>query len=226
MAIRNLITVELHTHTHYSKDCLTRPAQFILECRRKGLDRVAVTDHNTTAGAFKLQAMAPDLIIVGEEIKTDCGEIIAYFLSEEVPPGLPVRQAIARVRDQGGIVGVSHPADRLRREAMGIDRLLPIIDRVDALEVFNARCLYAADNDAARAIAAEYGKPGFAGSDAHTLWELGRASVSMEPFDTPQQFLENLKSAYLNTRLSPPLVHFASTWAKWLRRVKLAPRPG
>lgn len=220
-----MITVELHTHTCYSKDCLTTPAQFILACRRKGLDRVAVTDHNTTAGAFKLKAMAPDLIIVGEEIKTDCGEIIAYFLSQEVPPGLPVRQAIARVRDQGGIVGVSHPADRLRREAMGIGRLLPIIDRVDALEVFNARCLYPADNDAARAIAAEYGKPGFAGSDAHTPWELGRASVSLEPFDTPQQFLENLKSAYLNTRLSSPLVHFASTWAKWMRRLNIAPRP-
>ncbi|HJW84645.1 MAG TPA: PHP domain-containing protein [Anaerolineae bacterium] len=220
-----MITVELHTHTCYSKDCLTAPGQFILECRRKGLDRVAVTDHNTTAGAFKLKAMAPDLIVVGEEIRTDCGEIIAYFLSEEVPPDLPVRQAIARVRDQGGIVGVSHPADRLRREAMGIDRLLPIIDRVDALEVFNARCLYPADNDAAHAIAAEYGKPGFAGSDAHTLWELGRASVSLEPFDTPQQFLENLKSAYLNTRLSSPLVHFASTWAKWMRRLHIAPRP-
>jgi predicted metal-dependent phosphoesterase TrpH len=121
-----MITLELHTHTHYSKDCLTPPEKYIAECRRKGLDRVAVTDHNTTAGAFKLKAMAPDLIIVGEEIKTDSGEIIAYFLTEEVPMGLPVREAIDRVRAQGGIVGVSHPADRLRKEAMGIDRLLPI----------------------------------------------------------------------------------------------------
>lgn len=220
-----MITVELHTHTYYSKDSLTRPEDFIAECRRKKLDRAAVTDHNTTAGAFKLKAMAPDLIIVGEEIKTDSGEIIAYFLSEEVPMGLPVREAIARVRDQGGIVGVSHPADRLRAEAMGIDRLLPIVDLVDALEVFNARCIYSEDNATATAIAAEYGKPGFAGSDAHTLTELGRATVSMEPFDTPQQFLENLKSAYLNTRLSPPFIHFASAWAKWMRRLKIAPRP-
>jgi hypothetical protein len=218
-----MITVELHTHTCYSKDCLTTLDNFILECRRKGIDRAAVTDHNTTAGAFKLKAMAPDLIIVGEEIKTDSGEIIAYFLTQEVPMGLPVREAIARVRDQGGIVGVSHPADRLRKEAMGIDRLLPIVDQIDALEVFNARCIYPADNATAREIAIEYGKPGFAGSDAHTLMELGRGTVSLEPFGTPQEFLENLRSAYLNTRLSSPLVHFASTWAKWMRRLKLAP---
>jgi predicted metal-dependent phosphoesterase TrpH len=220
-----MLKVELHTHTCYSKDCLTPLDKFISECRRKKLDRVAVTDHNTTAGAFRLKEMAPDLIIVGEEIKTDSGEIIAYFLAEEVPIGLPVREAIDRVRDQGGIVGVSHPADRLRREAMGLDRLEPIVDRVDALEVFNARCLYKSDNEAARDFAARHAKIGFAGSDAHTLVELGRATLTMKEFDSAQTFLESLRTAQLNTQLSSPLVHFASTWAKWMRRLKIVPRP-
>ncbi len=218
-------TIELHTHTCYSKDCLTSLDRFIADCRRKGLDRVAVTDHNTIAGALKLKAMAPDLIIVGEEIKTDSGEIIAYFLTEEVPVRLPVREAIACVRAQGGVVGVSHPADRLRREAMGLARLEPIVDRVDALEVFNARCLHAADNVAAREFAAQHGKVGFAGSDAHTLAELGQATVTLEPFDSPQSFLASLRTARLNARLSSPIVHLASTWARWLRRFKLVARP-
>ncbi|HEY4688851.1 MAG TPA: PHP-associated domain-containing protein [Anaerolineae bacterium] len=220
-----MLKVELHTHTCYSKDCLTPPDKFIAECRRKGIDRVAVTDHNTTAGAFKLKAMAPDLIIVGEEIKTDSGEIIAYFLTEEVPVGLPVREAIQRVRDQGGIVGVSHPADRLRKEAMGLDRLEPIVDRVDALEVFNARCIVRADNHAAREFAKEHSKIGFAGSDAHTLVEIGRATVTLNEFDSPESFLENLRTARLNTQLSSPFIHLASTWAKWMRRLKIVPRP-
>ena len=224
-----MLTVELHTHTCYSKDCLTPLDRFIAECRRKGLDRVAVTDHNTIAGALKLKAMAPDLIIVGEEIKTDSGEIIAYFLaeapSEEVPPGLPVREAIARVRDQGGVVGVSHPADRLRKEAMGLDRLAAIVDLVDVLEVFNARCIYAADNTAARDFALRHAKPGFAGSDAHTLTELGRATVTLPAFDSPQTFLDSLRAARLNARPSSPLIHFASTWAKWMRRLSIVPRP-
>ncbi len=220
-----MLTTELHTHTCYSRDCLTPLDKFIAACRRRGLDRVAVTDHNTTAGALRLQALAPDLIIVGEEIKTDSGEIIAYFLSEDVPPGLPVREAIARVREQGGVVGVSHPADRLRKEAMGLDRLAPIVDRVDALEVFNARCIYASDNTAARDFALRHGKPGFAGSDAHTLAELGRATVTLPAFDSPQTFLDSLRAARLNARPSSPLIHFASTWAKWMRRLKIAPRP-
>jgi len=221
-----MLTVELHAHTCYSKDCLTSLEGFVAACRRKRLDRVAVTDHNTIAGALKLKAMAPDFIIVGEEIKTaDAGEVIAYFLTQEIPLGLPVREAIRRVRDQGGVVGVSHPADRLRKEAMGLARLEPIVDLVDALEVFNARCLSAADNIAAREFAARHGKIGFAGSDAHTRIELGRATVTLEAFDTPQSFLDHLRTARLNTQLSSPLIHFASVWAKWMRRLGIVPRP-
>jgi len=212
-------TVELHTHTSYSPDCLVTPEQLVAACRRKGIDRVAITDHNAIAGALAAQQIAPDLVIVGEEIKTDCGEIIAYFLSEWVPPYLPVREAIARVRAQGGVVGVSHPCDRYRREAMGADRLLPIIDLVDALEVFNARCVHPADNDRARAIAQERGKLMFAGSDAHTVSELGQATVRMPPFDSPQSFLNSLAKAEIHARLSSPLVHFASTYAKLVKRI-------
>ena len=218
--------VELHAHTSYSKDCLVTPAQFVETCRRKGIDRVAVTDHNAVEGALVAQKMAPELVIVGEEIRTDCGEIIAYYLKELVPPDLPVREAIERVRGQGGVVGVSHPCDRFRREAMGAERLLPIIDLVDALEVFNARCIAPGDNDCARAIALGHGKLMFAGSDAHTTFELGQATVRMPPFDSPQSFLAGLPQAEIHARPSSPLVHFASTYAKLVRRVGLAPRPG
>ena len=195
------------------------PEQFVAACRRKGIDRVAITDHNAIAGALAAQQIAPDLVIVGEEIKTDCGEITAYYLKELVPPGLPVREAIARVRAQGGVVGVSHPCDRYRREAMGADRLLPIIDLVDALEVFNARCLAPGDNDCARSMAEQHGKLMFAGSDAHTALELGRATVRMPPFDSPESFKVSLRQAHLQARLSSPLVHFASTYAKLVKRM-------
>ena len=213
-----LWTVELHSHTSYSQDCLVTPDQFVAACRRKGIDRVAITDHNAVAGASAAQKIAPDLVIVGEEIKTDCGEIIVYFLDELIPPGLPVREAIARARAQGGVVGVSHPCDRYRREAMGARRLLPIIDLVDALEVFNARCLAQGDNDCARSIAERHGKLMFAGSDAHTLLELGQATVRMPPFDSPESFKAGLRQARLQARPSSPLVHFASTYAKLAKR--------
>jgi predicted metal-dependent phosphoesterase TrpH len=187
-------------------------------CRKRGLDKVAITDHNTIAGALALREMAPDLIIVGEEIKTNVGEIIAYFLEEEVPKGLRLQEAIARVREQGGVVGVPHPLDRLRREAMGLTHLLTIVGQVDLLEVFNARTVFASDNCRARDVARERGLLATAGSDAHIAWEIGHAYVEMPAFNDKEEFLHSLAQGQIVGQLTIPLIHLASTWAKLIKR--------
>lgn len=219
------LTCDLHTHTSYSRDCLVSPKRFLEACRRKGLDRVAVTDHNTIAGALRLKEMDPERIIVGQEIRTTGGELVAYFLTEPVPPDLPPREAVAAVRAQGGVVGISHPLDRARREAMGRAGVETLLEEVDFLEGLNARCLFAADNQAAQALARAHGLPVTAGSDAHSLWELGRAITRMPPFDSPASFLEALRSARIEGQVSPAWVHTLSTLAKILRRTGLAPLP-
>src|SRR3970282_1164436 len=81
-------TVELHAHPIASEDCLMRPADIVQTCRARGIDRLAVTDHNTVRGARAVQALAPALVILGEEIMTTQGELLAYFVQEEVPAGL------------------------------------------------------------------------------------------------------------------------------------------
>jgi predicted metal-dependent phosphoesterase TrpH len=210
--------VDFHVHTCYSGDSLTSLEEVIEACRRRGLDKVAITDHNTMAGALALLEMAPDLVIVGEEIKTDVGEIIAYFLKEEVPRGLPVQEAIARVREQGGVVGVPHPLDRLRREAMGLTHLLTIIEQVDALEAFNARTTFPSDNRRVLDLARERGLLVTAGSDAHIAWEIGHAYVEMPAFSDKDEFLRSLAQGQIVGRLTTPLIHFASNWAKWIKR--------
>ncbi|MCX7855161.1 MAG: PHP domain-containing protein [Anaerolineae bacterium] len=219
------LTCDLHTHTFYSRDCLVSPERFLETCRRRGLDRVAVTDHNTIAGALRLKEMDPERIIVGQEIRTTHGELIAYFLTEPVLPDLPPQEAIAAVRAQGGVVGISHPLDRARREAIGWAGVETLLEEVDFLEGFNARCLFAADNPAAQALARAHNLPVTAGSDAHSLWELGRAVTRMPPFDSPESFLEALRSARIEGRVSPAWVHTLSTLAKILRRTGLAPLP-
>ena len=80
--------VDLHTHTIYSKDCLTRTALLLERARQIGLQKVAVTEHNRLDGALAAKALAPDLVIVGEEIMTTHGEIIAYFHNKEGPSRL------------------------------------------------------------------------------------------------------------------------------------------
>ncbi|MCS7283107.1 MAG: PHP domain-containing protein [Anaerolineae bacterium] len=215
----SLLHCDLHTHTSYSRDCLVSPERFLEVCRRRGLDRVAVTDHNTIAGALRLKEMDPERIIVGQEIRTTRGELIAYFLTEPIPPDLPPQEAIAAVRAQGGVVGISHPLDRARREAMGRADVEALLAEVDFLEGFNARCLSPADNVAVLALARAHNLPVTAGSDAHSLWELGRAGVRMPPFDSPASFLESLRSAQIWGKISPVWVHAVSTLAKILRRL-------
>jgi len=215
--------VDMHVHTCYSKDATLSLETIIETCQRRGLDGVAITDHNTIAGALALKEIAPRpgkyrgrpfLVIVGEEIDTTKGEILGLFLKEEIPGGLTPDEAMAHIREQGGLVGVSHPLDRLRRSAMGQVALLEIIDELDFLEGFNSRVTFPSDNRTAQALAQAQGLPMTAGSDAHTTYEIGRAYVEMPNFNGREDFLEALKEAQIFGRLTPPWIHIVTTWTK------------
>src|SRR5262249_52427830 len=162
------LTVELHSHTYVSDDCLMRPADIVRTCAQRGIDRLAVTDHNLIVRALEVQRLAPELVIVGEEVMTSQGELLGYFLREAVPAGLSPAETIARLRAQGAAISVSHPFDRLRHGAWQQPDLEAIIDLVDAIEVFNSRCIYPEDNTRALAFAREHAKLGTVGSDAHS----------------------------------------------------------
>jgi predicted metal-dependent phosphoesterase TrpH len=210
--------IDLHCHTCHSRDSLMTYDALLRRMDRRGLDMVAITDHNTIAGALAFHARAPERFVVGEEIKTTCGELIALFLHEEVPPGLSPEETIDRIRAQGALVGASHPLARFRGEALGMERLKSIRRNLDFLEVFNARMTFSKDNRLAREMATRWGLPGSAGSDAHAPSEVGRAYVDMSAFDGPQDFLDNLAIGQIRGRLSNPFVHFYSTYAKWRKR--------
>jgi len=215
-----LCEVDLHAHTIFSKDCLTRTEALIARARALGLARLAVTEHNRLDGALAACAMAPDLVIVGEEIKTTRGEIIAYYVREEVPRGLTPQETIRRLREQGAFISIPHPLDSLRRSAMGLEAVLEIIDEVDALEVLNARCVRPQDNVHALALARKFGKLQTAGSDAHTLAEVGRCALRLPHFENNvEAFRAALVHAQPVGAVSPFWPHLASTWAKIRKRL-------
>ncbi len=214
--------VDLHVHTRYSRDSLAEPEEMIAAAKAAGMDKIAITEHNNIAGALAAKEIAPDFVIVGEEIKTTDGEIIAYFVQEEVPAGLTPKETIARLREQGAVISVPHPLDSLRKSAMRLNNVLRIIYEVDAIEVFNPRVmpLYSINNREAEWLAARYGKLRTAGSDAHTPAEVGHAYVEMPPFSTPEEFKESLAQGTVYGRYSSPLVHLASTYAKLAKRMR------
>lgn len=214
------IKVEFHCHTIYSKDSLTRPEALIEACRRKGIDRVVVTDHNTIAGARAAQALDPERVIVGEEIMTTHGELLAAFVREEIPAGLEPRQAIARLREQGAFISVSHPFDRFREGSWALTDLLEILPWVDAIETFNSRCLLPHFNAQAEEFAHRNGIPSTVGSDAHAAFELGRAVLWLDPFDDAAGLRRALSSATQQVRWSPPWFHLTSRFATLAKKMK------
>jgi hypothetical protein len=216
-----LLKTEFHCHTNASPDGLPTPKQLVDACRKRGIDRVIVTDHNTIAGALEAQRIAPDLVIIGEEIMTTQGELLCAFVTDEIPAGLDPRDAITKLRAQGAFISVSHPFDRFRDGAWRESDLLAILPLVDAIEVFNARCFLSADNDRARAFAETHDIPGTCGSDAHSAMELGRGTLLLPTFSGGDDLRSVIRQGIPQTRLSSPFIHFTSRFAKIKKSLNL-----
>jgi predicted metal-dependent phosphoesterase TrpH len=185
-----------------------------MRCVELGINCVAVADHNTIAGALKLREIAPFKVIVAEEIATTAGEVMGLFLSEKVTRGLSVQETISRIRSQGGLVAIPHPFGRSLFRHASILTSMEILSQVDIIEAFNSRTPFFGSIRRAAILAKEQGKAASAGSDAHTLGEIGRAYVEMPEFDGPGDFLSSLVQGQIFGRKSSYLPHLASTWAK------------
>jgi predicted metal-dependent phosphoesterase TrpH len=190
---------DMHVHSWHSGDSATDPKKIAeLYCDRHIL--CLVTDHNTTAGSLAVSAeikkVNPDIpLIRSEEIMTASGEIIGLFLTEEVHPYLSAAETVDLIHDQGGLALVPHPFCSYRTSsAIRPDILDEIIDEVDIIEGYNGRTVREEDNFRAREYAIQHNKPVSVGSDAHTIQELGRCYMELEPFSGPGELLASLKS--------------------------------
>ncbi len=176
--------VDLHCHTSASFDSLASPRAVVQAAVRRGLTHLAITDHDRIDGALAAREVAPDglTVLIGEEIRTRDGDLIAVFLSRAIPPGMSAAETIAAVREQGGLVGIPHPFDRFRGSlARGEEprSLEALAGSVDWIETWNARLMFGDGNARAAELAVAVGVPGVAVSDAHTAMELGVAFTSL-----------------------------------------------
>ena len=210
-----MIRVEFHCHTIASKDSLTTPEELLEACHRKNIDRVVITDHNTIAGALQARELDPERIIIGEEIMTAEGEILAAFVKEEIPPGLYPTDVIARLREQGAFISLSHPFDKLRDGHWKFEALLKIIPHVDAIETYNSRNMWPGGNKQAKRFAEKHGLPGTVGSDAHTSYEIGKATMLLQEFKDAKSLKPAVMNAQYETKHSGFWIHLTSRYAVW-----------
>ncbi len=214
-----MLRVEFHCHTSYSKDSLTRPEDLISGCRRKGIDRVVITDHNSIQGALIANRLEPEMVIIGEEIMTTRGEILAAFIKEHIPPLLTPQKTVQLLKQQNAFISVSHPFDRLRSGGWQERDLLEILTDVDAIETFNSRCMLSKYNRQAQEFAQRHHLAGTVGSDAHAVFELGRSILLVEPFEGPDDLRRAIRTAEFDVKWSPPWMHFASRYASFIKSI-------
>jgi predicted metal-dependent phosphoesterase TrpH len=215
-------------HTDHSHDCSIPAADLLDHAEEIGLGAIAITDHNVFAGAQEAVELARgrDLIVIpGEEVMTPSGEVIGLFLKEEIPRDMPMDVTVEAIREQGGLVYVPHPFDRIHTvpDAATLHRHLADID---IFEVYNARLLLDSYNDEALRFARKYNLLMGAGSDAHVLQGVGTGIVRMRAFETPEEFLLSLRSAEI-LRRPKSLVYLQGL--KWVaqareRRVRASAR--
>ncbi len=209
-----VLRMDLHLHTRGSWDCLSDPEAVLRRARALGYGRIAITDHDRLGVALRMAEAHPEHIVPGEEVRTAEGlDVIGLYLHEEIPKGTPAEKTIAWIRAQGGIPYLPHPyAGGKGGGGRLADVLAPLCDVV---EVFNARLHDQAQNERAAALAERHGKLRSAGSDAHTVRELGNAFVDLPPHENrPDALRRALARARCGGREASRLVHLASTWAK------------
>ncbi len=220
LADRPWIVADLHMHTSWSHDCSIDALELVDHAEADGLGAIAVTDHNVFGGALEAldHAAGRDLVVIpGEEVKTDTqGEVIGLFLEREIPRGMSFADTVAAIREQGGLVYVPHPFDRMH-SIPGPKMLHRHLAEIDVLEVYNARLLFESYNEEALRFAQKYNLTMGAGSDAHVLQGVGTGAVRMRAFSDPEEFLLSLRTAEI-LRRPKSLAYLQSL--KWVAQVK------
>lgn len=209
-----LVRLDLHLHTRASWDCLSDPEAILERARERGIHRLAMTDHNLLELSLAMHQKHPETVIPGEEVRTREGiDLIGLYISNEIPRGTPAEEACERIRDDGGIIYLPHPYAPGKGQSGRHAEALA--SRVDVVEVFNARLHPGRLNEPALELARTHGKLHGAGSDAHTVGEVGGGWVEVPIHENrPEALLHALSQGRVGGKTTPYWVHLASTWAK------------
>lgn len=208
------LRIDFHMHTRDSWDCLSDPERVLAMARSRGVGRIAITDHNRLAVALEMARAHPEAVIPGEEVKTAEGiDVIGLYLHTEIPKGTPAHEVCDRVHEQGGLVYLPHPFARGKGgDGRFAEALVP---HLDIVEVFNGRLFDGRRNVRALEFAMRHGLPHAAGSDAHTVGEVGRSYVELPDHpNRPESLMQALVRGRVVGHTASPLVLLGSNWAK------------
>lgn len=209
-----VLKIDLHVHTCYSSDGITTPRDVVAYSKRRGLDGVAITDHDTVDGALRLLGKTDLIIIPGTEITALGGHILALNVTKPFTPNLTLSETIRTVREAGGIAVAAHPGALIK----GF-RSKSATPDFDAIEVINSTAFpFSLSTHLSKKLAVRLNLPQVAGSDSHYGPEIGFAYTLLDadpevdeimlsikkgevtPFGRPIPWRLRLKRASLNLK--------------------------
>lgn len=187
---------DLHIHTHHSSCSNNKPETILKMAKKKGLDGIAITDHNTMKGADEVAKANKNkdfTVLKGEEVSTDHAHVLAINIQEEIKPG-NIFNVLENIKDQGGLAIIAHPYGLPSlRSNLSID-IKEIKKKINAIETWNARMFFAFENAKAKTVAKQYNLPQTGGSDGHFWFEIGNAYT---------EFTGSLEKALKNRKTTP-----------------------
>ena len=163
------INADLHVHTTYSKDSVITPKDLVKYAKKRGLNAVAVADHNTLEGSYKIAKETDFLVIPGMEVSSAEGHIVALNVKELIPRGLSAAETVERIHKADGVAIACHPYASFKgclRDA--------VTSSFDAIETINARAIpFKRSVKQAEAKAISLSLPRVGGTDAHYGPQIG-----------------------------------------------------
>jgi len=217
-----LFYYDLHCHTSLSKDSPADLQRIIKVAKKRGLDGIAITDHDKTyQGVTEIDGVE---IIPGNEITVKGGgHLLAYFISEEIPVAQEITTVINEIKKQGGHAILAHPFRKEPYSWMNIEKekeVEKVLSLVDGLESGNG-CDSEEERALARETAQKAGLLESAGSDLHLPGQAGFSSVAVKERLNSKNFKRVMKEAKIIIRPEAELFRRKiSFWKKIVLRME------
>jgi predicted metal-dependent phosphoesterase TrpH len=206
----SLLKIDLHVHTCYSEDATTTLEELVDYTKKKGLDGIAVTDHNTLQGALKLAKKSQLTIIPGLEVETSGGHVLALNVTTLIPPKLSITETCQKIHDAGGVAVIAHPGAVLKT---GLRQKITSECNLDAVEVINSGAFpFFLSTYLSYRFAERVKLPQTAGSDAHHAAEIGTAFTIVDADSNPDDIAEAIRKGTVTPNGKP------ITWAQRMKR--------
>ncbi len=187
------LRIDLHIHTEFSHDSKTTLREAVKYAKKRSLDGIAICDHNTIKGALKLAERVKEfVVIIGEEVSTSNGHILALNIVNPIPKGLTPYETVELIHEEGGLAVMAHPVTPIKGTSW---RRLNPKTSYDAVEVINSNSFpFFISKLLAERYAERRRIPKVAGSDSHLPWTIGKAYTEVESTPEVESILKAIKA--------------------------------